>query len=89
LSSDANILKQSHLYKRLERNELNIPKGGPLPQDENGEHMPFVIVGDEAFAVITCLRNVSTLKFKYCQAYIQLQINKSKENGGMRVWHTL
>ncbi|GFG29940.1 hypothetical protein Cfor_10543 [Coptotermes formosanus] len=36
---------QSHLYKRLERNELNIPKGGPLPQDENGEHMPFVIVG--------------------------------------------
>jgi hypothetical protein len=51
LSSDSNIFKQSNLHKSLERNELNIPKGGPSPQDENGEHMPFVIVGDEAFAL--------------------------------------
>ncbi|GFG34615.1 hypothetical protein Cfor_01943 [Coptotermes formosanus] len=50
-SSDCNIFKQSHLYKRLERNELNMPKGGPLPQDENGGHMPFVIVGDGACAL--------------------------------------
>jgi hypothetical protein len=42
---------KSSLYKRLERNELNIPKGGPLRQYENGEHMPFVTVGDEAFAL--------------------------------------
>ena len=41
---------KSNLYKRLDRNELNIPKGGPL-QGENGEHMPFVIVDDEAFAL--------------------------------------
>jgi hypothetical protein len=46
-----NIFKKSNLYKRLERNELNIPKGGPLRKYENVEHMPFVIVGDEAFAL--------------------------------------
>jgi hypothetical protein len=45
-----NIFMKSSLYKRLDRNELNIPKGGPL-QGENGEHMPFVIVDDEAFAL--------------------------------------
>jgi hypothetical protein len=50
-SSDSNIFKQSHLYRRLERNELNMPNGGPLSQDEHGEHMPFVIVADEAFAL--------------------------------------
>jgi hypothetical protein len=51
LPSDSDIFKQSHLCKRLDRNELNVPKGGPLPQDEIGEHMPFVILGDEACAL--------------------------------------
>jgi hypothetical protein len=38
-SSDSNIFKRSNLYKRLDRNQLNVPKGRPLPQDEIGEHM--------------------------------------------------
>jgi hypothetical protein len=63
-----NIFKQFHLYKRLDRNELNITNGGPVPQDESGEHMPFVIVDDEAFALSEHVlrpyphRNLSTAK---------------------------
>ena len=61
------------LYKRLERNQLNIQKGGPLRQYENGEHTPFVMVGDEAFALSGNVlrpyrhRNLSIAKriFKY------------------------
>lgn len=50
-SSDSNIFKKSNLYMQLEANQLNIPEPRPLPQDDNGDHMPFVIVGDEAFAL--------------------------------------
>ncbi|GFG34283.1 hypothetical protein Cfor_00525 [Coptotermes formosanus] len=61
-------IEQSHLYKRLERNELTIPKGGPLRLDENGEHVPLVTVGDEGFALSQHVlgphphRNLSTAK---------------------------
>lgn len=50
-SSDSNIFKQSTFSRLLVENELNIPEEKPLPNDEKGKAMPFVLVGDEAFAL--------------------------------------
>lgn len=50
-SSDSNIFKQSNLHKKLEKDKLNIPQPRTLPGDEGGKIMPFVLVGDEAFAL--------------------------------------
>lgn len=49
--SDANIFQNSTLGKKLQEHKLNIPEHRKLPFDESGELMPFVFVGDEAFAV--------------------------------------
>ncbi|KAL4715428.1 hypothetical protein ACJJTC_015331 [Scirpophaga incertulas] len=37
--------------KKLENNQLNIPQSRNLPYDMDGQEMPFVFVGDEAFAL--------------------------------------
>lgn len=50
-SSDSNIFKNSILGHKLEANKLRIPSSQRLPNDTYGEHMPFIIVGDEAFAL--------------------------------------
>jgi hypothetical protein len=46
-NSDGNIFANSTLYKLLERGILNIPTDTPLR--ENGEPLPHVMVGGEAF----------------------------------------
>jgi len=46
----ATFLRILTFVKKLEGNHLNIPGSRPLPND-NGTSMPFVIVGDEAFAL--------------------------------------
>jgi hypothetical protein len=54
-------------------------------------YVPFVTVSDKDFALSENVlrphpqRNASIDK----QTHIQLQVNKSRDNGGMRVWHTL
>jgi hypothetical protein len=50
-SSDHNIFKNSNFCKKLEGNHLNIPGSRLLPNEDNGTPMPFVILGDEAFAL--------------------------------------
>jgi len=50
-SSDSNIFKKSHVRRKLESNQLGIPGSRPLPNDENGKGMPFVVLGDEVFAL--------------------------------------
>jgi hypothetical protein len=50
-SGDCNIFKNSNFCKKLEGNHLNIPASRPLPDEDNGTAVPFVIVGDEAFAL--------------------------------------
>jgi len=50
-SSDSNVFKKSNIRRKLESNQLGIPGSRPLPNDENGKCMPFVIMGDEAFAL--------------------------------------
>lgn len=50
-ASDSNVFRHSTLGRKLENDELNIPDPRPLPNDENGQPMPFVVVGDEAFGL--------------------------------------
>jgi hypothetical protein len=47
----SNVFKNSNIGRKLESNKLGIPGSRPLPNDENGKCMPFVIAGDEAFAL--------------------------------------
>jgi hypothetical protein len=48
--SDFNVLKNLIFGKLLESNKLNTPGPGVLPTDAGGGSMPFVTVGDKAFA---------------------------------------
>jgi len=50
-SSYSNAFKNSTFGKLLESNKLNIPDPSVLPSDAEGLSMPFVLVGDEAFAL--------------------------------------
>jgi len=50
-SSESSVFKNSNTENKLELNQLGIPGSRPLSSDNNGECMPFVIVGDEAFAL--------------------------------------
>lgn len=45
--SDGGVFANSTLFQTLESNTFHIPPGKPLPQ--RNTHVPFVIVGDEAF----------------------------------------
>ncbi|KAH9635563.1 hypothetical protein HF086_003177 [Spodoptera exigua] len=49
--SDSNIFKNSNLEKGISSGSIPLPNNHNLPNDENGNPMPFVFVGDEAFAV--------------------------------------
>jgi hypothetical protein len=51
LSSDPNVFKNWTFGKLLESNKLSIPDTGVVPSDVEGLSMPFVFVGDEAFAL--------------------------------------
>lgn len=46
-NSDSGIFSQSVIGKKLNNKTLNVPE--PAPLTENGEPLPYVIVGDEAF----------------------------------------
>ncbi|CAH1964552.1 unnamed protein product [Acanthoscelides obtectus] len=48
-SSDSAIYKDSALYNNLINQSLPVPAANPLT--ENGDNVPYVIVGDEAFAL--------------------------------------
>jgi len=49
--SDSNILKRSTFGKQLYSGKVNFPPDNQLPGDKNGDPQPFVLVGDEAFAL--------------------------------------
>lgn len=48
-NSDSTIFEDTPLYRRLQSNMLNIPN--PSPIRTNGEAVPYVFIGDEAFAL--------------------------------------
>ena len=50
-SSDSNVFKKPNTGRKLESNQLGTRGSRPLPNDENRKCLPFVIVGDEAFAL--------------------------------------
>lgn len=48
---DITIFEKTPFYKKLENNELNIPRSQPLP-DTAGPNMPYTFIGDEAFSLL-------------------------------------
>jgi len=50
-SSNSNVFKNLTFGKLLECNKLNIAEPGVMPSDAEGLSMPFVLVGDEPFAL--------------------------------------
>ena len=50
-SSDSNVFKRSKMYKLLNENKFDLPEPSPLPDELEKKPMPYVFVGDEAFAV--------------------------------------
>jgi len=49
--SDCNIFTNSNFCKKVGGDLLNILGPRPLPNEDNGTPMPFVIEGDKAFAL--------------------------------------
>lgn len=49
--SDCNIFKKSSFGKKLYDDKVNFPQPQCLPEDDGGIPQPYVIVGDEAFAL--------------------------------------
>ena len=79
------FFKNSNIERKLELNQLGIPGSMSLPSD-NGKCMPFVNVGDGAFALSEYVlrpyvnRNSTT--------NMHLQIKKSSLNGEMCIWYS-
>lgn len=47
--SDGGVIEYSHFYRKLKHKELSIPP--PRKQINSNEPLPFVFIGDEAFAL--------------------------------------
>lgn len=48
---DSNLFKATDLGKKVYSQSLNLPLPRPLPNEHNGQPVPFVFVADEAFAL--------------------------------------
>jgi hypothetical protein len=83
LSSDSNLFKNSTFGKLLENNKLNIPDPRVLPSDAEGLSTPFVLVGDEAFALsehvlrpypnknLTCLKRIFNYRLSRARRIVE------------------
>lgn len=65
--SDGGIFAESEFGKRLQNNALNLPQAESLT--ENGERVPFVFIGDEAFP----------LSYNLMRPYPRDQLDQSKQ----------
>lgn len=50
-ASDSSIYKSSDLYQKMQQNTLSIPSDKPV--SANGDPLPFIFIGDEAFGLST------------------------------------
>ncbi|PNF22835.1 hypothetical protein B7P43_G02167 [Cryptotermes secundus] len=48
---DSNLFKATELGKRLYSQSLHLPQPRPLPNEQNGQSVPFEFMADEAFAL--------------------------------------
>lgn len=53
--SDGGVFANTTFYKKLTRNEFQLPKPTPLYKESNAQVIPFVLVADDAFALSTNL----------------------------------
>lgn len=74
---DSAIFQNSNFYKKMQENRLNIPEPAPI-SDNSTTYLPYVFVGDEAFALSTNMMrpyarndlNVTkrTFNYRHCRA---------------------
>ncbi|XP_063634897.1 putative nuclease HARBI1, partial [Cydia splendana] len=50
-STDSNVFKNTSFNRQLESGQIELPQPERLPNDINGKPMPYVLIGDEAFAL--------------------------------------
>lgn len=50
-SSDSNVFKNTAFNRQLESGQIDLLELKTLPNDPSGKPMPFVFIGDEAFAL--------------------------------------
>ena len=88
LSSDSNVFRSSTFGKLVESNKLNIPDPRVLPSDAEGLSMPFVLVGDEAFALSEhVLRPYPNKKLTFLKRIYNYRLSRARRNSQMRLWN--
>ena len=87
-NSDSSIFERTDFYKKLENNELNIPKGQPLPGTV-GPNMPYTFIVDEAFSLSRNVMRPYSGKVLSHKRDFQLQIVSGPQECREYIWHTL
>lgn len=68
--SDGGVIENSRFYEKLVNSQLNLPP--PCAISENGETLPFVFIGDEAFSLRPDFLkpyNIEDILCNKCQTY--------------------
>jgi len=87
-SSDSNVFQKSTFGKLLGSNKLNIPDPRVLPSDAEGLSMPFVLLGDEAFALSEhVLRPYPNKKLTFLKLIYNYRLSRAGRNSPMRLWN--
>ena len=87
--SDRSIFERTDFCKKLENNELNIPKGQPL-LGTVGPNTPYTFIGNEAFSLSqNVMRPYSGKVLSQKKNDFQLQIVSGPQECREYIWHTL
>lgn len=87
-SSDSAVFKDTSFYTNLIKNSLNIPNAKPLT--DNGDNIPYVILGDEAFALHeNLMRPYGGHNLSYDKKNIQLPSITSTPLHRMYIWYII
>jgi len=87
-SSDSNVFKNSTFGKLLDSNKLIIPDPRVLPIDEEVLSMPFVLLGDEAFALSEhVLRPYPNKKLTFLKRMYNYRLSRARRNSRMHLWN--
>ena len=82
------MFKNSTFGKLLESNKLNIPVPRILPSDAEVLSMPFVFVGDEAFALSEkVLRPHPNKKLTFPKRIYNHKLSRARRNSPVRLWN--
>jgi len=79
--SDCNVFKKSVFGKNLYADKVNFPPDNVLPGDGEGISQPYVIVGDEAFALNKhLLRHFPGKSLNYQRRVFNYRLSRARQN---------